>query len=174
MARIARKEASLITDDVIDSFFSRFLRIQRAVRIAELVIVSPWITPWVARGSRLETVVSEIRRRELITHIVTTFPAGASANSHWDALNQFRKCETVMITELPNLHAKFYVCASVARPFALIGSANMTNRSLSNKEIGILLDDGPNLKGLIKDLSELGKNDLPTQLGAKPLSWPHS
>ena len=168
MSQINRRDATLVTNNVIDSFFGRFLTISRNIPIAELIVVSPWITPWEAKESRLENVCREIHRRRLKTYIVTTFPSGASANSHWNALKQFHQCESVMVTELPNLHAKFYVCVSTVRPFALVCSANLTNHSLSNSEIGVLLDAGPNFKDLIEELSEFGKLGLPTHPRAKP------
>ena len=147
------RNVRLITSDVLDSFFRPLVSgLRRDHPIEELVIVSPWITPWESRHSSLRGVCNFIRRLSVPTYVVTRppdFPA------HERALEQLAALSTTEITLLADLHAKYYVCDLAPRPVALLSSANSTQASFSNTEVGVFVDGTGDLEGFVRDLQHL-------------------
>jgi len=123
-----------VTDNVLDSFFGTLVNTPAQVQIKRLVIVSPWITSWTQKSSSLRSVIKTIRNRRLNTTIITRPPA---MDNHISAVEELSKLDTVEILTVPNLHAKYYVMESVPYGFAMISSANSTQQSFSNIEIGV-------------------------------------
>ena len=147
------RKVRLITSDVLDSFFRPLVSgLRRDHPIEELVIVSPWITPWESRHSSLRGVCNFIRRLSVPTYVITRppdFPA------HERALDQLGALSTTDITLRDDLHAKYYVCDLAPRPIALLSSANSTQASFSNTEVGVFVDGTGDLEGFVRDLQQL-------------------
>jgi phosphatidylserine/phosphatidylglycerophosphate/cardiolipin synthase-like enzyme len=64
------------------------------------------------------------------------------------------------IVLLPGLHAKVFVCEAVPVGFGMVGSANLTLRSLHNYEVGVMFDGRGVLSPLLKELKWFASNDL--------------
>ena len=58
----------------------------------------------------------------------------------------------ITIGLLTGLHAKLFVCEAIPAGFGVIGSANLTARSLTNYEIGVLFEGRGELSPLIAEL----------------------
>jgi phosphatidylserine/phosphatidylglycerophosphate/cardiolipin synthase-like enzyme len=77
-----------------------------------------------------------IRDDEATLYVVTRPP---TEPWHRDAVEQLATARTVSVRLLPALHTKLYWASTAQGDFALIGSANLTQRSLANREIGVLI-----------------------------------
>ena len=147
------QDVQLITNKVLDSFFAPLLRGLRTDHpIEELIIVSPWITPWESAYSSLRGLCNFIRRCNVRTYVITRPPELAS---HARAVEQLQALRTTEVTFLDTLHAKYYVCDMPPSPLALVSSANSTRASFSNTEVGVLVHGRAALEGFVRDLQEL-------------------
>jgi len=147
------KDIQLIKTDVLDAFWGPLLGgLRKNHRIEELIIVSPWITAWDSPKSSLNAVLKFVKNRKIPTRIITRPPDKVN---HRKAVDAFAQLPTVEITELPQLHAKFYVCDMAPFPVGLIGSANSTKESFGYSEVGVLVHGRNKLEGFVRELMSL-------------------
>ena len=142
----------LLTSKIIDGFFERVFAVRRSSPISELTIISPWITTWHGDSSSFDALVKFIRARDLRVRVVTRPP---EMESHSEAVNRLAALPKVKIFYLANLHAKFMICDVAPVPFAVIGSANITTRSQSNYEVGVLVRGAGQAETVIRELEAL-------------------
>jgi mRNA-degrading endonuclease RelE of RelBE toxin-antitoxin system len=154
----ARKDSTqdgnirLIRRNVIDSFFGRLLLQTEVPRPLELIIVSPWITPWTGERSSFDALVRYLDRYKPRTTVLTRTPV---LDGHKVAVSTLERCASVELTFLDDLHAKFFVCEIAPVPYALVASANSTERSFTNFEVGISVKGTGEAEGLVRDLQGL-------------------
>jgi mRNA-degrading endonuclease RelE of RelBE toxin-antitoxin system len=142
----------LVRNEVISSFFQMVENLPSTMPISGLTIVSPWITPWSAQRSSLGGTTKVITRRNISTKIVTLPPV---IPKHIEAIDHFNNLPSVSVFTHPKLHAKFYICDADPMPFALVASANSTQKSMQNSEVGILVKGRGDLEGFVRDLQSL-------------------
>src|SRR5437016_922358 len=119
---------------VLEPFLNR---VYGAQSVRQVVLVSPWIT-------HLEFLVADSRKllqRLAATHtrltIVTREPEMSEHQAFiWDAAG-LTEAEIFFV---PDLHAKYYVCHTTSRSFAVIGSPNMYRWTRQSFEIGVAID----------------------------------
>lgn len=145
----------VLTQRVIESFFSRMLAEDRP--ISTISIVSPWISDWECGVASLDRVVKRINDRRIRTLILTRPPI---EEWHSRALDQLRASQFIQIHLIPELHAKLFLCEAVPVGFGLIGSANFTAKSLTNIEVAVLFEGRGLFSALLKELRILIWNDL--------------
>lgn len=146
------RQIELIRQDVIDQFFGRVLRLPTSRPVVDLTIVTPWITPWAGSTSSLKALVKFIRLRKARTTVITRPP---DWQPHKKAITMLKSLKATEIVYLPQLHAKFFICDIAPVPFALVGSANATTRSLSNFEIGVLVRGMGLAESFVRELQSL-------------------
>jgi len=146
-------DVRLVKSEVLDAFWGPLLGgLRRDHPIQELILVSPWITPWEGKKSSFSSVIKFIKTRSISTRIITR---PQEMVNHRKAVEQLRKLKTVEVTELSNLHAKFYVCDMAPTPLALIGSANSTKESFGYNEVGVRVRGRADLENFVRELISL-------------------
>lgn len=145
----------VVTNEVMATFFRRVL--QESKPISSLTIVSPWISEWESRGVSLDSLLALINRACIRTLVLTRPPA---EDWHKVALARLSSSRFVQIYLLPDLHAKLLLCEAIPVGFGLVGSANVTSKSLSNYEIGVLFEGRGFMSSLLKSLKTLAWSDL--------------
>lgn len=152
---VARKQmwtVRLIKRNVIDEFFGAVVRLPRRTSLSELTIVTPWITSWVGSKSSFAATLKFIRLIKAPTVVVTRPP---KLGNHIAAVQELSTIPSVEIVQLPNLHAKYFVCDMAPGPFAMVGSANATEQSLANFEVGVLVKGVGEAEGFVRELQSL-------------------
>ena len=71
---------------------------------------------------------------------------------HRSALEQIASTGKANVALVPSLHTKLYCADTDQGSFALIGSANLTEQSLSNREIGVLIRASGPGKKIVRNL----------------------
>jgi mRNA-degrading endonuclease RelE of RelBE toxin-antitoxin system len=156
----------LIRSDVIDAFFSPVLASRSDMPPSELLIVSPWLTPWKSPRSSLETFTRYVAKGRIRTTLITRPP---DSQSHRQAVAALAKLPSVAISYVKDLHAKYFVCDGAPLAYALVASANMTARSFTNLEVGVFLRGTGKIEALIKDFQGLATELL--AVGKRIKKW---
>jgi hypothetical protein len=142
----------LIRANVIDSFFGPLVGLRRDTKPVEVVMTTPWITPWHGPRSSLKGLLRYLKHFSVRTTILTRPPELAAHKRALDYLGSISQTEIVY---LPDLHAKFFICDVAPTPFALVASANSTAKSYSNFEVGVFVRGSGRAEGFVRDLQGL-------------------
>jgi hypothetical protein len=81
-------------------------------------------------------MLKRLKDDDVTAYVVTRPPIEAW---HDDAVRRLAETKKVSIKFLSTLHTKLYCARTAQGDFALMGSANLTQRSLNNREIGLLV-----------------------------------
>lgn len=146
------RRLKLIRHNVIDAFFDPVLRLSGESTPLELILVSPWITPWDARGSSLTSLIRFVKRNSVPLVVICRPPI---LPAHVSAVRQLSACPTAEVVALDNLHAKFYMADVPPVPRALLSSANSTAQSLVNFEVGVSIEGAGEAESLVRELQGL-------------------
>jgi hypothetical protein len=152
---LAATKPRVLTYRVMEEFLSRVLLEDRP--ISTLTLVSPWISPLELGHIGLSSLRDRIHHRHIRTLILTRPPLD---EWHSNALDLLKNSPWVSICVLPDLHAKIFLCEAVPVGFGLIGSANLTAKSLTNFEVAVLFEGRGIFSPLLKELRILAWNDL--------------
>ncbi len=109
----------------------------RAHRWSVLYIVSPWISRFDEEaGMSFEQMIKRLTDDNATAYIVTRRPV-----DHWheQAVDALAQSGQANIRFVEGLHTKLYCARTAKSDFALLGSANLTQRSLENLELGMLV-----------------------------------
>jgi phosphatidylserine/phosphatidylglycerophosphate/cardiolipin synthase-like enzyme len=113
-----------------------------------LYLISPWISA--IDHTRVAVKSTGFARRliddDCTVYVVTRPPVDSW---HLDALEALRATRCASIVTVPALHTKLFCAETKTGSFALLGSANWTQRSLANRELGLLVNDGTREGGAI-------------------------
>lgn len=116
-----------------------------------LYIISPWISE-LTEGASLpfDLLLRRLEEYGTTVYVVTRPPVEA-----WHATAVARLAETrrANIAYVPDLHVKLYTALTNQGAFAMLGSANFTQQSLINREIGLLVNAYLEGKRVVKDLN---------------------
>ena len=124
----------LSTGQVMTHFLDALARSHRWNRI---FLISPWISDFDIPGvMSLRALLRRTQDDECTLYVVTRPP-----EEHWhqQAIDTLTESGVANIRVLASLHSKLYYADTAQGAFALFGSANLTQRSLSNREIGMLI-----------------------------------
>lgn len=139
---------TLATRRVLDLFL---LQLSRSPGWKRLDIISPWIDE--VSSPLASLTFNQLLRRssdDRTTVYVVTRPP--EETWHKRAVERLAASGRVNIALLPQLHVKLYVAQTSRGSFAMLGSANFTNRSLTNREIGVLVKSFGDGKALVREL----------------------
>ncbi|MCZ7577051.1 MAG: hypothetical protein M5U18_08445 [Dehalococcoidia bacterium] len=145
-------QITLLRNRVIERFFGPVLAQAQSAPILEVTLVTPWVTPWAGTHSSLERLLEMIRRRRIPVTLITRPP---TLEMHRVAVEQFRAIPSAEVILLSDLHAKYYVCEMPPVPFAMLGSANATQGSLSNYELGVMVRGSGSAETFVRNLQSL-------------------
>ena len=116
-----------------------------------LYIVSPWISN-ITEGASM--TLSQLLRRvtddRAMVYVVTRPPEDSV---HQDAIDQLGATNRANVAIVPNLHMKLFTAQTAFGSFAMLGSANFTQGSLSNAELGVLVNDYGDGKHVLASLN---------------------
>ncbi len=152
---LAPRPATILTQRVVERFFSRVIAETRP--IARLTIVAPWVSEWESGAASLARIAALISVRNVRTLVLTRPPVDTW---HVEALEMLMRSHLVRVATIPDLHAKMFLCDAIPVGFGLIGSANLTAKSLSNLELGVMFDGRGMFAHLLRDLTTLAWQDL--------------
>ena len=115
-----------------------------------LFLVSPWISEMDRHGGMtLDQVVARLIKDQATAYVVTRPPVEAW---HAAAVEKFTAPERANVVLVPELHAKLFMAETRTQDFALLGSANLTQKSLANRELGMLVHGFGDGRRLVRDL----------------------
>jgi hypothetical protein len=138
----------VITRRVIASFLETLARSHGWHR---LFLVSPWISDFgLDAGMTFTQLLKRLVDDNGTAYVVTRPP---EEGWHDTALKGLAATGKANIALVPELHTKLYCAETDEGSFALMGSANLTEQSLTNLEIGVLIRAAGDGKALVKRLT---------------------
>jgi hypothetical protein len=137
----------LITRRVIAHFLGVLARTHGWNKV---YLVTPWISEISQRGiPSLGQMAKRLRDENATVYVVTRPPIEAW---HENALCILEASQRANIVLVPDLHTKLYCASTAQADFALFGSANFTQQSFDNIELGVFVSSvGPG-KRLVREL----------------------
>ena len=134
--------AQILTNKPVEEFLLRVVLYQQPIEY--LVLVSPFIGPLRRVTPNMEGLVNKINRFQIPTYVITNEP-DRNYPAHQAAVDMLSRSRYTEIRYNPSLHAKVYVCKTRQIGFAMLGSGNLTETSITKRiEIGILVNErGP-------------------------------
>jgi hypothetical protein len=131
---------------------SHFLdTLARSHKWSRLFVISPWISDFEIPGILSSAqMLKRIKDDRATLYVVTRPPEEVW---HSAALERIRLSGVANIKLLPELHTKLFYADTAQGSFAMLGSANLTQRSLQNREIGVLIRDAGAGAKIVRQLS---------------------
>ncbi len=125
--------------------------LSRAHSWKRLHIISPWITSFdESNGSiSFQQLLHRLKHDNATAYVVTRPPED---QSHKLAIESLAETGRASIALLPELHTKLFVADTAQSSFAMLGSANFTKRSFTNRELGVLIKGTGDGTRLVQDL----------------------
>ncbi len=135
------------TRQVLDLFLTTLARSHGWKRI---YVISPWISEFEASAAlTFDQLLKRLQADRTTAYIVTRPP---TEDWHARALERLGNSGRANVALVPNLHAKLYIASTNVGAFAMLGSANFTQQSLGNREIGILVNAYSDGKRVVSQL----------------------
>ena len=113
------------------------------------------MSPWISEvGGPLATLNFDQILRRLHEDNTTLYVVTRPPEEEWHerAVQRLADSGRASIALLPDLHVKLFTAQTAQASFAMIGSANFTNQSLVNREIGVLVSSSGDGQTLFRDL----------------------
>ena len=116
-----------------------------------LYIISPWISE-LAEGASLsfDLFLQRLKKDGTTVYLVTRPP---EEPWHEAAVAKLADTGRVNVAFVADLHVKLYTALTSQGAFAMLGSANFTQQSLSSREIGLLVNAYLEGKSVVRDLN---------------------
>lgn len=139
---------SLSTRRVLDLYLNSLARSHGWKR---LHIVSPWISEFSGPLASLsfDQFLRRLESDKATAYIVTRPPVD---DWHARAIERLAETGRASISLLPELHMKLFTAQTAQSSFAMMGSANFTGKSLSNRELGVLVSSVGDGRTIVRDL----------------------
>jgi HKD family nuclease len=120
------------------------------------MLISPFIGPLKGVSVSMSRLVDKIQRERIRTYVITNEPATAYP-AHASAVSMLSSTDFTEIRYNPSLHAKCYICRTGSGGFALVGSGNLTETSITQRhEVGMLIFSRGHGAQLVHELFEWG------------------
>lgn len=117
----------------------------------KVFVISPWISEFGdTAGLSFAQFLKRLKDDDATAYIVSRPPKD---DWHYAALNKLASSGKANIALVPTLHSKLYCAETDQGSLALIGSANFTELSLRNREIGILIRGSGEGRSIVRQLS---------------------
>ena len=111
--------------------------LSRSHKWSRLYIISPWISTINIPGVLTSRQLIRRARDDRTTIYVVTRPP--EQVWHREAVEELSESGVANVKLLPELHTKLYYADTAQATFAMFGSANLTQASLGNRELGVLV-----------------------------------
>lgn len=156
-------DLEIIKSRVLENFFRR---IWHRGRMSRLVVISPWVSDFNFQTSSgtisLKSLAMRVSAEGAYFTLVTRRPAPKDTwhSAALDVLTaEVHGRARLQLKFNQELHAKIFLARLDELQACLIGSANLTHRSLSNAELGLLIRNGASTSKVYRDL-EIVATDL--------------
>ena len=117
-----------------------------------IFVVSPWISDFGSdAGISFDQLAKRVRDDNATVYVVSRPPV---EEWHRSALDRLGATGQASIALVRDLHTKLYCAETAQGAFALVGSANLTQRSLANREIGVLLRASGAGRPIVRQLTQ--------------------
>lgn len=117
----------------------------------KIFLISPWISEFGdAGGMTFRQLLKRITDDDATVYVVSRPPM---EQWHLEALGQLASTGKANVALVPWLHTKLYCADTNQGSFAMLGSANFTEQSLKNREIGALIRASGPGKQLVRSLA---------------------
>jgi phosphatidylserine/phosphatidylglycerophosphate/cardiolipin synthase-like enzyme len=137
----------LTTRRVVASFLNTLARSHKWQRV---YLISPWISSFGEEGGMtFSQFLRRLKHDDATAYVVTRPPEQEWHRSAVESIAQTGQANIVLV---PSLHTKLYCADTAQGSFALLGSANLTAKSLTNREIGVLISSAGAGKPLVRNL----------------------
>jgi hypothetical protein len=120
---------------VLEPFLNR---VYGAQAVKQVIWVSPWITHLEFLTGHSKKLLLRLAAAHARLTIITRKPEEPSEHAVFVA--DAAKYTDTEIIYVPDLHAKYYVCHTASRSFAVIGSPNMYRWTRQSFEIGVAIE----------------------------------
>jgi hypothetical protein len=122
-----------------------------------IYIVSPWISEFgTEAGMSFSQMLKRVVDEDVVLYVVTRTP---KAPWHQSAVEQIAATKKSNVVLLDDLHTKLFAAELLPRRVAMFGSANLTSKSLTNRELGVLVsgdgEGGVLVDRLIREATEV-------------------
>jgi hypothetical protein len=115
-----------------------------------IYLVTPWISAIDSVGSMTsDQFIKRIKADRTTVYLVTRPP---ETDWHEQAIKRLGETGRVNVALVPQLHVKLYTASTAHGSFAMIGSANFTQQSLTNREIAVLINSYADGRRVVSDL----------------------
>jgi hypothetical protein len=115
-----------------------------------IFLISPWMSEISDPGlPTVAQIANRLKYDRATAYIVTRPPLESWHEAVLETLEQTRRANIAIV---PELHTKLYCASTAQAEFALLGSANFTQKSLSNIELGVFVNGIGGGRRLVRDL----------------------
>jgi hypothetical protein len=135
------------TRNVLDLFLRP---LAQSIGWKRIYLVTPWISDIHSpRSMTSDRFIKRLKDDHTTVYLVTRPP-----KHHWhtQAIKRLGETGRANVALVPELHVKLYTALTERGSFALIGSANFTQQSLANREIGVLINSYAEGRRVVSDL----------------------
>lgn len=138
---------SVYTRRVLNPFLSA---LARSHRWNTVYLISPWISSFDKdAGMTFDQMLNRLCDDDATAYVVTRPPVD---RWHADAVERLAKTTKANIRLVDGLHTKLYLAKTAEGDLALLGSANLTQKSLANREIGVVIRAVSDGKDVVRTL----------------------
>jgi hypothetical protein len=126
----------------------------RSHKWSTVYIISPWISTFdVEAGMSFDQMLKRMRDDDATAYVVTR-PPRVEDKWHTAAIALLAESKQASVKLVDDLHTKLYCAQTAQRDFAMLGSANMTQASLENRELAMLVRASGAGRPLVQRLRE--------------------
>jgi Putative DNA-binding domain len=114
------------------------------------------ISPWISELSQPAVLTFDQVLARLVSDTTTAYVVTRPPTEPWhhQALERLGDTGRANVALVPDLHVKLFTARTDTGTFAMLGSANFTQQSLSNREIGVLVTGYSDGKRVVRQLDE--------------------
>lgn len=140
--------ALLVTRRVVAQFLDVLARTRGWNKV---YIVSPWLSEVSEPGvPSLHQLAKRLQDERATAYVVTRPPLETWHEQAIQTLEQSRRASIALV---PELHSKLYCARTAEADFALFGSANLTQQSFRNLELGLFISGKGEGLPFVRDLT---------------------
>jgi hypothetical protein len=116
-----------------------------------IYLISPWISNFSEQGlMSFSQLLRRLQDYNATAYVVTRPP---DHDWHQRAIDNIAMTGKANIVTVPRLHTKLYCAITSQGSFAMLGSANFTRQSLTNRELGVFIRASGGGTKLVRDLT---------------------